>query len=216
MTPSVLLHWIIVPYPHMPSVVLQSKVIFFTLEFYFHLEAEGLPSAKPNSKPTLNCSKQEGGDRCFLTCQSQVHISSGKFGWVWSDYRICCVMNAFHCFPSCRGSCFDEVLSFSHLVVKTYVLFSHITYILIFILSVFFTRTETDLQSYRKQYAFEKYQNQPFFLQLYNLVSCSFRNEHSFRNDLSLCHNGPTCITILRERWIFRSGWFNCDCRSNF
>uniref|UniRef100_A0A4W6D140 Signal peptide, CUB and EGF-like domain-containing protein 3 n=1 Tax=Lates calcarifer TaxID=8187 RepID=A0A4W6D140_LATCA len=33
---------------------------------------------KPPSKPTLNCSKQEGGDRCFLTCQSQVHISSGE------------------------------------------------------------------------------------------------------------------------------------------
>uniref|UniRef100_A0A3P8VP58 Signal peptide, CUB and EGF-like domain-containing protein 3 n=1 Tax=Cynoglossus semilaevis TaxID=244447 RepID=A0A3P8VP58_CYNSE len=42
------------------------------------VEAEGLPPAKPPSKPTLNCSKQEGGDRCFLTCQSQVHISSGK------------------------------------------------------------------------------------------------------------------------------------------
>uniref|UniRef100_A0AAQ5Z103 Signal peptide, CUB and EGF-like domain-containing protein 2 n=1 Tax=Amphiprion ocellaris TaxID=80972 RepID=A0AAQ5Z103_AMPOC len=42
-------------------------------------EAEGLPSANPPSKPTLNCSKQEGGDRCFLTCQSQVHISSGEF-----------------------------------------------------------------------------------------------------------------------------------------
>uniref|UniRef100_M4A4Z2 Signal peptide, CUB domain, EGF-like 2 n=1 Tax=Xiphophorus maculatus TaxID=8083 RepID=M4A4Z2_XIPMA len=26
--------------------------------------------------PTLNCSKQHGGDRCFLNCQSQVHISS--------------------------------------------------------------------------------------------------------------------------------------------
>lgn len=44
----------------------------------FHLEAEGLPPATPPSKPTLNCSKQEGGDRCFLTCQSQVHISSGE------------------------------------------------------------------------------------------------------------------------------------------
>lgn len=52
----------------------------FTLEFCcgFHLEAEGLPPEKPPSKPTLNCSKQEGGDRCFLTCQSQVHISSGE------------------------------------------------------------------------------------------------------------------------------------------
>lgn len=53
---------------------------FFTLEFCcdFYLEAEGLPPANPPSKPTLNCSKQEGGDRCFLTCQSQVHISSGE------------------------------------------------------------------------------------------------------------------------------------------
>uniref|UniRef100_A0A3Q3X3C6 Protein CEGP1 n=1 Tax=Mola mola TaxID=94237 RepID=A0A3Q3X3C6_MOLML len=41
------------------------------------VETEGLPPATPPSKPTLNCSKQEGGDRCFLTCQSQVHISSG-------------------------------------------------------------------------------------------------------------------------------------------
>uniref|UniRef100_A0A3Q3R8J9 Signal peptide, CUB and EGF-like domain-containing protein 2 n=1 Tax=Monopterus albus TaxID=43700 RepID=A0A3Q3R8J9_MONAL len=42
------------------------------------IEDEGLPPAKPPSKPTLNCSKQEGGDHCFLTCQSQVHISSGE------------------------------------------------------------------------------------------------------------------------------------------
>uniref|UniRef100_A0A8C9ZM94 Signal peptide, CUB and EGF-like domain-containing protein 2 n=1 Tax=Sander lucioperca TaxID=283035 RepID=A0A8C9ZM94_SANLU len=42
------------------------------------IEAEGFPPANPPSKPTLNCSKQEGGDRCFLTCQSQVHISSGE------------------------------------------------------------------------------------------------------------------------------------------
>uniref|UniRef100_A0A669BVJ4 Signal peptide, CUB and EGF-like domain-containing protein 2 n=1 Tax=Oreochromis niloticus TaxID=8128 RepID=A0A669BVJ4_ORENI len=42
------------------------------------IEAEGLSPAQPPSKPTLNCSKQEGGDRCFLTCQSQVHISSGE------------------------------------------------------------------------------------------------------------------------------------------
>uniref|UniRef100_A0A8C5DA89 Signal peptide, CUB and EGF-like domain-containing protein 2 n=1 Tax=Gouania willdenowi TaxID=441366 RepID=A0A8C5DA89_GOUWI len=40
------------------------------------IEAKGLPPTNPPSKPTLNCSKQEGGDRCFLTCQSQVHISS--------------------------------------------------------------------------------------------------------------------------------------------
>uniref|UniRef100_A0A674A5I4 Signal peptide, CUB domain, EGF-like 2 n=1 Tax=Salmo trutta TaxID=8032 RepID=A0A674A5I4_SALTR len=32
----------------------------------------------PPSKPTLNCSRQEGSDRCYLTCQSQVHITSGE------------------------------------------------------------------------------------------------------------------------------------------
>uniref|UniRef100_A0A8C6KLL5 Signal peptide, CUB domain, EGF-like 2 n=1 Tax=Nothobranchius furzeri TaxID=105023 RepID=A0A8C6KLL5_NOTFU len=31
-----------------------------------------------SKSPTLNCSKQQGRDRCFLTCQSQVHISSGE------------------------------------------------------------------------------------------------------------------------------------------
>uniref|UniRef100_A0A8C7TXA7 Protein CEGP1 n=1 Tax=Oncorhynchus mykiss TaxID=8022 RepID=A0A8C7TXA7_ONCMY len=41
------------------------------------IEAEGFPATKPPSKPTLNCSRQEGGDRCYLTCQSQVHITSG-------------------------------------------------------------------------------------------------------------------------------------------
>uniref|UniRef100_A0AAV2LN63 Signal peptide, CUB and EGF-like domain-containing protein 2 n=1 Tax=Knipowitschia caucasica TaxID=637954 RepID=A0AAV2LN63_KNICA len=41
------------------------------------IETESLPPAKTSTKPTLNCSKQEGGDRCSLTCQSQVHISSG-------------------------------------------------------------------------------------------------------------------------------------------
>uniref|UniRef100_A0A674A4Y7 Signal peptide, CUB and EGF-like domain-containing protein 2 n=1 Tax=Salmo trutta TaxID=8032 RepID=A0A674A4Y7_SALTR len=33
---------------------------------------------QPPSKPTLNCSRQEGSDRCYLTCQSQVHITSGE------------------------------------------------------------------------------------------------------------------------------------------
>uniref|UniRef100_A0A8C7SM71 Signal peptide, CUB and EGF-like domain-containing protein 2 n=1 Tax=Oncorhynchus mykiss TaxID=8022 RepID=A0A8C7SM71_ONCMY len=42
------------------------------------IEAEGFPATKPPSKPTLNCSRQEGGDRCYLTCQSQVHITSGE------------------------------------------------------------------------------------------------------------------------------------------
>lgn len=67
--------------PSGPAFALMWDVpFFFTLEFCsdFHLEAQGLPPANPHSKPTLNCSKQEGGDRCFLTCQSQVHISSGE------------------------------------------------------------------------------------------------------------------------------------------
>lgn len=63
-----------------PLPICYDHVFFFTLEFCcdFHLEAEGFPPAKPPSKPTLNCSKQEGGDRCSLTCQSQVRISSGE------------------------------------------------------------------------------------------------------------------------------------------
>lgn len=62
-------------------IVLQSNTFCFTFEFCcgFHLEAEGLTPANPLSKPTLNCSKQQGGDRCFLTCQSQVHIRSGEY-----------------------------------------------------------------------------------------------------------------------------------------
>uniref|UniRef100_A0A7N8WVN8 Signal peptide, CUB and EGF-like domain-containing protein 2 n=1 Tax=Mastacembelus armatus TaxID=205130 RepID=A0A7N8WVN8_9TELE len=42
------------------------------------IEDEGLPPAKPPSRSTLNCSKQDGGDRCFLTCQSQVKLISGE------------------------------------------------------------------------------------------------------------------------------------------
>lgn len=66
--------------PSGPAFALMWTVPFLTLEFCSdsHLEAQGLPPANPHSKPTLNCSKQEGGDRCFLTCQSQVHISSGE------------------------------------------------------------------------------------------------------------------------------------------
>lgn len=69
----------------LPAFVLQNarmQFFFFGFTLFcsdFHLEAQGLPPANPPSKPTLNCSKQEGGDRCFLTCQSQVHISSGEF-----------------------------------------------------------------------------------------------------------------------------------------
>lgn len=69
------------PHLHVPlPPCYNQKCPLFILEFScdFYLEAEGLPPANPPSKPTLNCSKQEGGDRCFLTCQSQVHISSGE------------------------------------------------------------------------------------------------------------------------------------------
>lgn len=68
-----------VPVPHCCN---QNCVfVFYTLEFCcgFYLEDDSVPPAKPPSKPTLNCSKQKGGDRCFLTCQSQVHISSGEW-----------------------------------------------------------------------------------------------------------------------------------------
>ncbi|XP_035273026.1 signal peptide, CUB and EGF-like domain-containing protein 2 isoform X3 [Anguilla anguilla] len=52
------------------------------------VEAEGVPPAQPPAKATLNCSRQEGGDRCFLTCQSQVHISSGNE----DSYTVTCGM----------------------------------------------------------------------------------------------------------------------------
>ncbi|CDQ82164.1 unnamed protein product [Oncorhynchus mykiss] len=52
------------------------------------IEAEGFPATKPPSKPTLNCSRQEGGDRCYLTCQSQVHITSGTE----DSYTVTCGM----------------------------------------------------------------------------------------------------------------------------
>ncbi|KAM9423584.1 signal peptide, CUB and EGF-like domain-containing protein 2 isoform 3-T3 [Salvelinus alpinus] len=52
------------------------------------IEAEGFPATKPPSKPTLNCSRQEGGDRCYLTCQSQVHITSG----MEDSYTVTCGM----------------------------------------------------------------------------------------------------------------------------
>uniref|UniRef100_A0A8C7YH42 Signal peptide, CUB domain, EGF-like 2 n=1 Tax=Oryzias sinensis TaxID=183150 RepID=A0A8C7YH42_9TELE len=48
------------------------------------VEAEGLPPANPPSKPTLNCSKLPGGDRCFLTCKSQVHFSSGELNQIYT------------------------------------------------------------------------------------------------------------------------------------
>uniref|UniRef100_A0A3B5M4I3 Signal peptide, CUB domain, EGF-like 2 n=1 Tax=Xiphophorus couchianus TaxID=32473 RepID=A0A3B5M4I3_9TELE len=53
------------------------------------VKAEGLTPANPPSKPTLNCSKQHGGDRCFLNCQSQVHISSGELSQM--SFLICCL-----------------------------------------------------------------------------------------------------------------------------
>ncbi|XP_029112382.1 signal peptide, CUB and EGF-like domain-containing protein 2 isoform X2 [Scleropages formosus] len=41
------------------------------------IKADHLATAKTPAKPTLNCSKLDGGDRCFLTCQSHVHINNG-------------------------------------------------------------------------------------------------------------------------------------------
>uniref|UniRef100_A0A8C1IAR3 Signal peptide, CUB and EGF-like domain-containing protein 2 n=1 Tax=Cyprinus carpio TaxID=7962 RepID=A0A8C1IAR3_CYPCA len=38
---------------------------------------------RPPARPTLNCSKQGGGELCYLTCQSQVHISSGELCTLW-------------------------------------------------------------------------------------------------------------------------------------
>eukprot|EP00063_Salmo_salar_P056664 XP_014031499.1 PREDICTED: signal peptide, CUB and EGF-like domain-containing protein 2 isoform X1 [Salmo salar] len=52
------------------------------------IEAEGFPATRPPSKPTLNCSRQEGSDRCYLTCQSQVHITSGTE----DSYTVTCGM----------------------------------------------------------------------------------------------------------------------------
>uniref|UniRef100_A0A671SMZ0 Signal peptide, CUB and EGF-like domain-containing protein 2 n=1 Tax=Sinocyclocheilus anshuiensis TaxID=1608454 RepID=A0A671SMZ0_9TELE len=39
---------------------------------------EDSPLVPPPARPTLNCSKQGGGELCYLTCQSQVHIISGE------------------------------------------------------------------------------------------------------------------------------------------
>ncbi|XP_047218352.1 signal peptide, CUB and EGF-like domain-containing protein 2 [Girardinichthys multiradiatus] len=52
------------------------------------IKAEGLTPANLPSKPTLNCSKQHGGDLCFLNCKSQVHISSGTE----DSYTVTCGM----------------------------------------------------------------------------------------------------------------------------
>ncbi|XP_028649589.1 signal peptide, CUB and EGF-like domain-containing protein 2 isoform X1 [Erpetoichthys calabaricus] len=41
------------------------------------IESEGVPGDKLHSKAILNCSKVEGIDCCFLTCQSHVHIQAG-------------------------------------------------------------------------------------------------------------------------------------------
>uniref|UniRef100_A0A6Q2ZBV6 Signal peptide, CUB domain, EGF-like 2 n=1 Tax=Esox lucius TaxID=8010 RepID=A0A6Q2ZBV6_ESOLU len=52
------------------------------------IEADNFPATKPPFKPTLNCSRNAGGDRCYLTCQSQVHISSG----MEDSYTVTCGM----------------------------------------------------------------------------------------------------------------------------
>ncbi|MBN3288999.1 SCUB2 protein, partial [Polypterus senegalus] len=41
------------------------------------IESDGVPGDKLHSKAILNCSKVEGIDCCFLTCQSHVHIQAG-------------------------------------------------------------------------------------------------------------------------------------------
>lgn len=120
------------------SPLLQSKVFFFTLEFYcgFHLEAEGLPPAKTPSKPTLNCSKQEGGDRCFLTCQSQVHISSGEL--VKSDLHIA----GFGCFVpvvirTCSMSTFLTKATVHTVAFALHTSLSVLLYLLLMLLSYY-------------------------------------------------------------------------------
>uniref|UniRef100_A0A8C6WSL9 Signal peptide, CUB and EGF-like domain-containing protein 2 n=1 Tax=Neogobius melanostomus TaxID=47308 RepID=A0A8C6WSL9_9GOBI len=60
----------------------------------------GLPPAKSSTKPTLNCSKQEGGDRCFLTCQSQFHISSGE-SFIWKHLWNGVLFSAEACDMNC-------------------------------------------------------------------------------------------------------------------
>uniref|UniRef100_A0A672P3F1 Signal peptide, CUB and EGF-like domain-containing protein 2 n=1 Tax=Sinocyclocheilus grahami TaxID=75366 RepID=A0A672P3F1_SINGR len=46
------------------------------------------PLVPPPARPTLNCSKQGGGELCYLTCQSQVHIISGAE----DSYTVTCGM----------------------------------------------------------------------------------------------------------------------------
>ncbi|XP_072515941.1 signal peptide, CUB and EGF-like domain-containing protein 2 isoform X1 [Salminus brasiliensis] len=41
------------------------------------VEADGFSAVAAPAKPTLNCSKHGGAEHCYLTCQSQVNISSG-------------------------------------------------------------------------------------------------------------------------------------------
>ncbi|XP_067298806.1 signal peptide, CUB and EGF-like domain-containing protein 2 isoform X6 [Pseudorasbora parva] len=52
------------------------------------IEAEDSPLVPSPARPTLNCSKQGGGELCYLTCQSQVHISSGAE----DSYTVTCGM----------------------------------------------------------------------------------------------------------------------------
>ncbi|XP_043100359.1 signal peptide, CUB and EGF-like domain-containing protein 2 isoform X6 [Puntigrus tetrazona] len=52
------------------------------------IEAEDSALVPPPARPTLNCSKQGGGELCYLTCKSQVHISSGAE----DSYTVTCGM----------------------------------------------------------------------------------------------------------------------------
>ncbi|XP_028811785.1 signal peptide, CUB and EGF-like domain-containing protein 2 isoform X3 [Denticeps clupeoides] len=52
------------------------------------IEVESIAPVKTPEKPTLNCNKQQGGDHCSLTCQSQVHVRSGTE----DSYTVTCGM----------------------------------------------------------------------------------------------------------------------------
>uniref|UniRef100_A0A8C2EQY0 Signal peptide, CUB and EGF-like domain-containing protein 2 n=1 Tax=Cyprinus carpio TaxID=7962 RepID=A0A8C2EQY0_CYPCA len=54
---------------------------------------------RPPARPTLNCSKQGGGELCYLTCQSQVHISSGELCTLW----VCMYEIRYQVFLSAEG-----------------------------------------------------------------------------------------------------------------
>ncbi|XP_048856015.1 signal peptide, CUB and EGF-like domain-containing protein 2 [Brienomyrus brachyistius] len=52
------------------------------------IRADDQAASRAPVKPTLNCTKVEGSDRCLLNCQSQVHISGGTE----DSYTVTCGM----------------------------------------------------------------------------------------------------------------------------